>query len=121
MIFFYLFVFIEETPCARVRCRAYSECVVSSEGHTECRCLPGYREVGNVCQPFSLSSAAVDCRQEDKCDINAQCTYDSRNDRYHCQCLSGFRGDGYNCTQASGETNIVFPQLEEKHSFKFVI
>ena len=92
--------FTEETPCSRVRCSSNSQCVENDQGHPECRCLPGYQETESQCQ--LISSPTVDCRQQDKCDINAQCVYNSQTDRHQCQCLSGFRGDGLTCTRSSG-------------------
>jgi len=96
---------VEETPCSRVRCAAYSQCFETPEGHPECRCLPGYKEIDNQpgCRPNDDSPPVdVDCRQQNRCHINAQCAYNSQQDKYRCQCLNGFRGDGFTCTLVSG-------------------
>ncbi len=91
----------EETACSRVRCAAHSRCYETPAGDPECRCLPGYQDVDNQCRP--LSSTQTDCRQDHRCDINAQCVYSSQMDQYRCQCLAGFKGDGLNCTRTSGK------------------
>lgn len=94
---------IEDTPCSRVRCAAHSQCVETAAGDPECRCLSGYHDVDNQCQPISQSASdEADCRQQHKCDINAHCVYNSRTDQYRCQCLNGYRGDGLKCTRVSG-------------------
>lgn len=95
----------EETICSRVRCAANSQCVETEQGHAECRCLDGYQMTENQCQPIG-STVPTDCRHEDKCDINAQCTYSSQEDRYLCRCFNGYRGDGTTCTRISG--NLLY-------------
>lgn len=87
--------------CSRVRCPSYSQCLETPDGHPECRCIDGYQDTDYGCKPIN-SEATTDCRDEDKCDINAQCTYSSLNGGYQCECLAGFQGDGYNCTRVSG-------------------
>ncbi|KAI9561912.1 hypothetical protein GHT06_012874 [Daphnia sinensis] len=91
----------KETPCSRVRCSANSMCVENEQGHPECRCIAGFQEIENQCQPISSRNMTTDCQREDKCDINAQCIYNSQADRHVCQCLSGFRGDGLTCIRSS--------------------
>lgn len=98
-------LFTEETPCSRVRCSSYSQCVENDQGHPECRCIAGYKEIESQCQLISTPNVTKDCQQEDKCDINAQCVYNSQADRYVCECLSGFRGDGLTCTRSSGNSS----------------
>lgn len=96
----------EETICSRVRCAANSQCVETEQGHAECRCLDGYQMTENQCQPIGLT-LPDDCRQEDKCDKNAQCTYSSQEDRYVCRCFNGYQGDGSTCTPVSGNLFVI--------------
>lgn len=100
---YYLYFFPEETPCSRVRCASHSQCVETASGDPECRCLSGYQDVEGQCRPTDRSSSVQsDCRQDHRCDINAECVYSSHADQYRCKCLNGFRGDGITCAQVSG-------------------
>ena len=93
----------EETPCSRIRCFPQSRCVENEKGQAECRCLPGFQEVDSECLPISSLPSNIttqqDCRHDDRCDVNAQCVYNSVDDHYLCQCHRGYVGDGLECSR----------------------
>jgi len=108
--------YTEETPCSRIRCFPQSRCVENEKGQAECRCLPGFQEVDNECLPISSLPSNItthqDCRHDDRCDVNAQCVYNSVDDQYRCQCHRGYVGDGLECSRESllgaAESSIHF-------------
>ncbi|XP_074601049.1 nidogen-like [Brevipalpus obovatus] len=84
---------IEKAPCNQVKnCHENAVCrQIDGQGY-KCKCKPGYRGDGKICQ-----SARQPCNVLNSCDRHAFCGYTPVKRGYRCYCKDGYSGDGYRC------------------------
>ncbi|KAJ8890118.1 hypothetical protein PR048_009625 [Dryococelus australis] len=103
-------------PCDPSPCGPYSRCLVSSQGHATCSCIPGYQGSVPACRPECIVSsdcllthACVNQKCVDPCPgtcgIGARCSVTNHNPI--CSCPPGQQGDPFVSCYVPDETAKV--------------
>ncbi|KAF8381850.1 nid-1 [Pristionchus pacificus] len=109
-------------------CSEHADCVFerTPEGQDQfkCVCRSSFYGDGWRCTQIDLGGANLPlppvrnpgCDTLRNCHAEAQCVFDSHNDRYACECRPGYAGDGLNCVKtAENPTKENWDEEEEEH------
>ncbi|CAI4227251.1 unnamed protein product [Auanema sp. JU1783] len=93
-------------------CDTYADCIFERTvlgGNYKCVCQSGYSGDGKYCSKTEMGNALPPleqpgCDRLRNCHQNAQCTFDSHNQKYRCECHEGYVGDGLSCVKIHSGT-----------------